>query len=315
VGELRRMKWEKKGLVCSAASFDLPWYRKNTMVPVPHLRADGRLRIFITMCDEANVGRIGYVDVDPADPSRVLGYSREPVLAPGEAGSFSDNGVLTASLLKVGDKLYMYYSAYQACVKVPYLVLSGVAVSTDDGETFTNLTRAPLLDRVEGEIFLRSAPVVMPEGEGFRVWYTSDAGSGWVTGEDGRQRPCYDIKHLRVGSPTEWPRVQGTSCIPMGPGEHGIAKGALWKEGGLYRMIFSVRSLTKGYRLGYAESADGERFVRKDDEVGIDVSASGWDSEMIAFPERFEFRGRTYLFYCGNHYGMGGMGYAELTDS
>lgn len=309
------MRWEKKGLICSAGSLDVPWYRKNTMVPVPHLLDEGRLRIFITMCDEANVGRIGWVDVDPNEPSRVLGFSREPVLEPGEAGTFSDNGVLTASLLKQGDRLYMYYSAYQACVKVPYLILAGVAVSEDNGNSFVNLTRAPLLDRVEGEIFTRSAPVVLQDGDAFDVWYTSDAGAGWVTGADGRPRPCYDIKHFRVGSPTDWPRQRGTTCIPLAGDEHGIAKGALWKEGGVYRMIYSVRSLSKGYRLGYAESADGRHFVRKDDEVGIDVSASGWDSEMIAFPERFVFRGRTYLFYCGNHYGMGGMGYAELTGS
>ena len=121
------MRWEKKGLICSAGSFDLPWYRKNTMVPLPYLVDEGRLRIFVTMCDEANVGRIGWVDVDPAEPSRILGVSSKPVLEPGEAGSFSDNGVLTASLLKQGDKLYMYYSAYQACVKVPYLILSGMS--------------------------------------------------------------------------------------------------------------------------------------------------------------------------------------------
>jgi hypothetical protein len=35
---------------------------------------------------------------------------------------------------------------------------------------------------------------------------------------------------------------------------------------------------------------------------------------MIAFAERLQYRDRTYLFYCGNHYGMDGMGYAELVE-
>ena len=284
------------------------------MVPLPHLMDEACLRIFVTMCDDQNVGRIGYVDVDPEAPHKVLGCSREPVLSPGEPGSFSDNGVLTSSLLKAGDKLYLYYSAYQKCVQVPYLVFSGVALSTDNGNSFTNLTRAPILDRVEGEIFMRSAPMVVQDGGGFRVWYTSDAHAGWVDA-NGHPRPCYDMKHIRVSSPTDWPRVRGETCIPVdGRDEHGIAKGAFWKEAGLYKTIFSVRSLTKGYRLGYAESEDGIRWMRKDEEAGIDVSDSGWDSKMIAFPERFEHRGRTWLFYCGNHYGVGGMGYAELAS-
>ncbi len=33
---------------------------------------------------------------------------------------------------------------------------------------------------------------------------------------------------------------------------------------------------------------------------------------MIAFAERLRVGDKVYLFYCGNHYGMAGMGYAEL---
>ena len=94
--------------------------------------------------------------------------------------------------------------------------------------------------------------------------------------------------------------------------EHGIAKCTLWKEDGLYKIIYSIRSLSKGYMIGYGESLNGINFTRKDEEVGVDVSEFGWDSEMIAFAERFEFKNRVYLFYCGNHYGLDGMGYAEL---
>lgn len=285
------------------------------MVPLPYLIEEKRLRIFVTMCDSENVGRIGYVDVDPGKPSDIIGYSTEPLLDVGEEGSFSDNGVLTASLLTIDGKLYMYYSAYQACIKVPYLIFAGVAVSLDNGNSFSNLTRAPILDRVEGEIFTRSAPLVLCEGDRFRIWYTSDAREGWVNAGN-QLRPCYDLKHIEARSPIDWPRMGGHTCIPLqGKDEHGIAKGTIWKEDDLYKIIYSIRSLSKGYRLGYAESFDGIDFVRKDDQVGIDVSDSGWDSEMIAFPERFSYFGKTYLFYCGNHYGMGGMGYAELNKS
>lgn len=309
------MRWKKRGLICSHETIELPWYKKNTMVPLPYLIDDQRLRIFVTMCDERNVGRIGYIDVDPARPSEIIGYSKAPVIDIGADGCFYDNGVITASLLKVGADLYMYYSGYQSCVKVPYLIFSGVAVSKDNGNSFTNLTsQVPILDRVEGEIFTRSAPYVIQEGDLFRVWYTSDTGGGWVAKGE-KKLPLYDLKHIVVNSPFRWPSGPGEVSIPLAnENEHGIAKGTLWKEDGLYKIIYSIRTLSKGYRLGYAESRDGIIFTRQDDLVGLDVSSSGWDSEMIAFPERFKYLDRTYLFYCGNHYGMAGMGYAELVE-
>lgn len=306
------MKWQKKGFICSSETLDISWYKKNTMVPLPYLIDAERLRIFVTMCDAQNVGRIGYVDVDPKNPHIIVGYSRKPIIDIGEPGSFSDNGVLTSSLLEVDGKLYLYYSAYQSCEKIPYLIFSGVAVSLDRGNTFSNLSRAPILDRVNGEIFVRSSPAVLKEPDGFHVWYSSDSGQGWIDAGS-KARPCYDMKHIVTSSPTEWPRVQGVTCIPLqNEDEHGITKATFWKEDGLYKTIYAIRSLSKGYRLGYAESSDGAHFERKDDQVGIDVSDFGWDSEMITFPERFSYQERTFLFYCGNHYGMTGMGYAEL---
>ena len=309
------MQWHKKGLICSHRTIDLPWYQKNTMVPVPHLIADDRLRIFVTMCDAQNIGRIGYVDVNPDNPSVILGYSKTPLVDIGEDGCFDDNGVVTASVLAHDGKLYLYYSGYQACVKVPYLIFTGVAVSEDNGETFTKLSnRVPMLDRIAGESGTRCVPFVIAENGVFKMWYTADSGSGWVDGEK-KKLPLYDLKYTESTSPVEWPRSPGSVAVGFdNADEHGIAKCTLWQEDGLYKIIYSIRSLSKQYRLGYGESTDGKQFTRRDDQVGIDVSADGWDSEMIAFAERFTHKGRTYLFYCGNHYGMAGMGYAELVS-
>jgi hypothetical protein len=78
--------------------------------------------------------------------------------------------------------------------------------------------------------------------------------------------------------------------------------------------MYSVRTRTKDYRLGLARSADGRTWERHDDEVGIDVSAEGWDSEMIAYGSVFSHAGVTYLFYNGNARGKTGFGYAVLEE-
>lgn len=75
-----------------------------------------------------------------------------------------------------------------------------------------------------------------------------------------------------------------------------------------YRLWFSSRG--ESYRIRYAESDDGLVWRRVGDRAGIDVSAEGWDSEMIEYPCVFEHRGRSYLLYCGNGYGRTGFGIA-----
>ena len=309
------MKWDKKGLICSHQTLDLDWYQKNTMVPVPYLIDGMTLRIFVTMCDSDNVGRIGYIDVNPDKPSEIIDYSKEPVLDIGEDGAFDDNGVVTASVYEEGDLLYMYYSGYQLGVKVPYYIFAGLAVSQDKGKSFDRFSRVPVLDRTSTEIMTRCVPDVIKENGRYRMFYVGDHKTGWVE-KLGQKKPLYYLKCLYSDDFRKWESKEGERCIFLKEDgdEHGIAKCTIWEEDNKYKMIYSIRSLSKGYRLGYAESSDKVGFVRMDDKVGIDVSSSGFDSEMICFASRFKRREKVYLFYCGNHYGMAGFGYAELVN-
>jgi hypothetical protein len=77
-------------------------------------------------------------------------------------------------------------------------------------------------------------------------------------------------------------------------------------------MFYGSSTKTEGYRLAYAESADGINWTRRDNEIGIDVSPSGWDSRMQGYPAVVSCGGKTYMFYNGNDYGREGFGYAEL---
>jgi hypothetical protein len=77
-------------------------------------------------------------------------------------------------------------------------------------------------------------------------------------------------------------------------------------------MWYSIRSRTRPYRLGYAESADGLQWTRHDAEVGLARSPAGWDSEMVCYPAVIDVRGRRLLFYNGNRHGATGFGVAVL---
>ncbi|STQ10996.1 Uncharacterised protein [Enterobacter cloacae] len=51
---------------------------------------------------------------------------------------------------------------------------------------------------------------------------------------------------------------------------------------------------------------------RDDSKAGIDVSASGWDAEMISYPHVFELDGTIYMAYLGDQVGRYGFGLAQL---
>ena len=64
--------------------------------------------------------------------------------------------------------------------------------------------------------------------------------------------------------------------------------------------------------MGYAESYDLVNWIRDDSKAGIEASNEGWDSEMVCYPHVVEVEGKYFMFYCGNGFGQGGFGYAEL---
>lgn len=303
------MKWKKRGKICDHQTFGLPWFKMNIMTPVPYQVGKDVLRVFVTMCDENNRGRIGYVDLSMDDPGVILDYSRNPVLDLGNAGMFDEDGVLPSSLLVEEDQIYMFYSAYQRQVHIPYTILSGLSVSGDNGNHFKRVLQTPILERNTEEKFIRSAIDIMKLEEGYRIWYSS--GDGWFQRSD-KEAPRYDIKCLDSSDMMKWDGKPSPSLILLND-EYGLTMPQVWKEGRKYKMIYSIRTLSKGYRMGYGESEDGITFKRMDHKMEIEVSSDGFDQEMICFGKLFKSCDKTYLFYCGNHYGIGGMGYAELT--
>lgn len=66
------------------------------------------------------------------------------------------------------------------------------------------------------------------------------------------------------------------------------------------------------YHIKYAESKDGISWQRKDEQVGITVSETGWDSEMIEYPFVFDHKNNRYMIYNGNEHGRDGLGIAIL---
>lgn len=303
------MRWEKLGLVYAPAG-EQEWAQAHAFLPTSLMLGEDRVRVYYAVRDREQVGRVGFVEVDARDPTKILRVSERPALDVGEPGTFDDSGVSPVSLVEHEGRLFLYYIGWQLGVKVRYHLLTGVAVSDDGGETFRRCSRVPAFERGDTELFVRSAAFVLPESGRWRAWYV--AGDSWVE-VGGKPVPTYNLRHLESDDMLNWGK-SGRVCLDLAPGgdEYGFGRPFVVREGGLYKLWYSVRTRSLGYHIGYAESADGLCWERKDAEAGIGVSAEGWDSEMVCYSCVQPTKYGTYMFYNGNNYGGSGFGVAAL---
>jgi hypothetical protein len=139
------------------------------------------------------------------------------------------------------------------------------------------------------------------------MWYLSV--TNWP---ESAQQPHYDLRQAMSADGVVW-RTDPTPCVTFrGPTEVAIARPSVLRDATAWRMWFCHRGTDYAYRIGYAESSDGFIWTRADARAGIDVSDSGWDSEMIAYPYVFDRGGNRYMLYSGNGFGRDGMGLAVL---
>jgi len=299
-------RWEKRGIVfCPDGS--LWWARSHAHLPTPQVLDDETVRIFFAGLDEHSFGRIGYVDVDVARTTPVVRrVGTDPVLDLGPRGTFDDSGVNPSCVVETPEGTRLYYIGWQRSARVPYQLFAGLATAPTGSTSFARFSPVPVLDRTAAEPFLRSATTVLPQGDGYRVWYVS--AHGW-TDVNGRAVPTYGIWHARSADGLAWEDAR--PAVGLQADEYGLGRPWVVQDGETFRMWYSIRSRSRPYRIGYAESADGYEWTRRDGESGIRASESGWDSEMICYPCVVDVPGRRLLFYNGNRHGESGFGMAE----
>lgn len=306
------MKWIKQGVIF-APDHDFDWMRTHASVPVADWLNEEVFRIYFGTRDARGRSHIGYVDVEADNPHKIIAVSKEPVLPLGKLGTFDDCGIMPSWIVRHGEQRLLYYIGWNPQVSVSYRLSIGLAISDDGGSTFRKYSEGPICDRSLEEPYFNTGPCVLREGPTWRMWYVSCI--GWKMVEQ-RPEPRYHIKYADSPDGIHWRRT-GLDCIDCEHPTHVIGRPCVFKEDGLYKMLYCHRSIEgyrfdrqSSYRLGYAESSDGVNWARKDDEVGIARSEEGWDSEMMEYCSVLDHKRVQYLFYNGNGFGATGFGYA-----
>jgi len=307
------MKWQKMGRIYEPVGQD-DWRLSHAQVPIVDKVDEAVLRIYFGTRDSANRTVTTYIEVEADNPQEILYIHDRPVLGLGELGCFDDSGAMPSWIVNRDDGKYLYYIGWNTGQTVSYRNAIGLAISRDKGQTFTRLYKGPIVDRSMTEPQFCAAPCVIVENGLWRMWYLSCV--KWEIYKN-HPEPFYHIKYAEATDGIHWRRDGIVAIDFKSPDEAGIVRSSVLKEEGLYKMWYSYRTYqdyrtdrSKGYRIGYAESNDGIQWTRRDEAVGIDVSATGWDSEMIAYPYVYQHKGKTCMLYNGNGFGRAGFGYA-----
>lgn len=307
------MSWRKHGLLFRPAGQG-GWMNSHAQVPTVLVKED-RLRVYVASRPTHETSLTAYVDLDRNDLTRVLAVCPKPILELGGPGAFDEHGIMPASVVEADGAVFLYYSGWCRGVGTPYCNYTGLAISEDGGETFRRYAPGPVVDRSPREIYSATSPCVLRRDDAWHMWYCS--GTAWHT-IDGRPEHVYDIKYARSTDGLTWNRT-GHSAIPQRDPFEAITRPSVIELEGRFHMWYchrGSRDFRRGagsYRIGHAVSSDLRTWQRHDDLVGLDVSPSGWDSEMVAYPEVTVVDDRVIMMYNGNGFGEGGFGWAELS--
>lgn len=305
------MKIEKKGLIY-APDRNSTWRWYYSMMPTPiHIPEKKCIRVYFGITDSNRFGRVTYIDLDDQNPTKIIQYPNQIQLDLGVEGTFDDSGVVPSSILLEEDHVKLYYVGFQRSYKVPFTLFSGLSISKTLDFPFERYSFSPIIERSKASPYSNAAPFVIKDDFLYKMWFWE--GENWVV-LSGKKYIQAVISYAESIDGISWNIIKRGCLKPALYKEFSLGRPWVVKHQDVFKMFYSVRYLDKLYRLGYAESFDGVNWERKDEEIGIDVSAEGWDSEMICYPSVITVKDKTFLFYNGNNNGETGFGYAELIE-
>jgi len=316
------MKWQKLGQIFE---FDKSPFKD---IFISHSQSpqavvfDDFVRIyFSTRKSDKNgkfISHIQFVDMSK-DFETILKTSEHEVIPMGDLGCFDEHGIFPINPIQVGEKIYAYTSGWTRRKAVSVDTGIGLAISEDNGFTFKKYGDGPILTASLFEPFLVVDGFVKIFNDIFHMWYIY--GTDWKVFEEGHEADrTYVIGHATSFDGINWTK-EGRQIVESSQNTECQALPTVIKIKNRYHMYFCFRNSydfrknsKNAYRLGYAYSDDLINWTRDDSKAGIDVSESGWDSEMMCYPNIFEIDNEIYLLYNGNEFGKYGFGVAKLEE-
>lgn len=296
------IRWQKRGIVPLPLG-TAPWMMTHAANPTAVHAGGDVYRVYFGSRDALNRTHIAYADIEFGDTARVHELGAEPLLGPGEPGTFDDSGTSVGCVVRDGERTLLFYLGWNVLRTVPFGNAIGLATSEGGTGRFTRVSPGPIMGRDAVDPLSLSYPWVLREGPRWRMWYGSLL--RWI--DSGPQMEAV-IKYAESDDGVTWRRGGHVAIGLDPPSQTMIARPCVLPYDGGYRMWYSYRGAA--YRIGYAESPDGLTWTRMPGLATLDPSPTGWDSEEVAYATVFEQGSRLVMLYNGNGYGRDGFGWA-----
>lgn len=315
------MEWKKLGKIFDPREHKLFNNCKEFSQSPQALVFDDFVRIYFSTRqiepDGKHLSNIMYVDYSK-DFKKILRVSDHEIIKLGNLGCYDEHGIFPLNVVRHNDQIYGFIGGWNRRYSVLIDGAIGLAISKDNGETYTRIGDGPVMGPTPLEPFLVADPFVKVIDGIFHMWYIF--GERWVEFHK-NQAPerIYKIAYAFSKDGINWER-NGTFIIENSlPEEESQALPTVIKHGDRYHMYFCYRYAAdfrtnpdRGYRIGYAYSTDMKTWTRDDANAGISLTEGSWDSTMMCYPHLFELDGKKYMLYNGNEFGKTGFGIAEL---
>jgi len=318
------MKWKKLGRIFDPTTNQLfDHYFEYAQSPQA-LIFDDFVRIYFSTREKDKTGKylsyISFIDIKK-NFKEIIDISRSKVIELGGLGCFDEHGIFPMNVVRDKDRILAYTTGWTRRVSVSVDAAIGFAISDDNGLTFRKMGEGPIVSASLHEPFLVGDAFVAIYGDTYHMWYIY--GTKWVkSSKEVEADRVYKIGHATSADGVSW-RKEGRQIITDKLiADECQALPTVICFNHKYHMLFCYRHATgfrknrdRGYRIGYAYSEDLKEWIRDDDNVGIDLSEEGWDSDMMCYPHLFQCDGKIYLLYNGNEFGRCGFGLAVLEDA
>lgn len=309
--------WKKIGKIFDPTEHSLPNGCHEYAQSPQAIVFDDYIRVYFSTRKRDDSGKylshISFVDFDK-NFNEILKISNNTVIELGELGCFDEHGIFPINVLKDDDKILAYTTGWNRKVSVSNDASIGLAFSYNNGTTFEKHGRGPILTASVDEPFLVADAFVKKFDNTYHMWYIY--GTKWIDNLATPER-VYKIAYAKSKDGINWTRDSKPIISDVLNENECQALPTVEFYNGKYHMYFCYREAigfrnekNKGYRIGYAYSKDLKTWKRNDELSGINLSLSGWDSEMMCYPNIFKDGNKLFMLYNGNNFGKNGFGLA-----
>jgi len=318
------MKWKKLGKIFDPTEHKLPNNCFEFAKSPQTLIFENFVRIYFSTIEKESTGKflshIAFIDIDK-NFKNIINISKETVIKLGNLGCFDEHGIFPVNILRNEDKVFAYTTGWSRRVSVSVETSVGLAISEDNGLTFNKIGDGPILTSSLHEPFLVCDAFVIKFNNSYHMWYIF--GTRWVENTiDTIPARVYKIGHATSNDGISWQKEGKQIISDKLNSDECQALPTVIYHNSKYHMFFCYRqpidfrkNSNRAYRIGYAYSVDLVNWIRDDENVGIDVSKEGWDSEMLCYPHVFHCNNKVYLLYNGNEFGRNGFGLAVFEEN